>query len=129
MNAKNPKAEDVIAFADRSWGTPCPTCGTALLGHDAVLSLMLGFADGPVCAPCLARPLGRETVPFLEGAHQNVRRLACYRAGWAHADARLSAEGPWPEDRIPFRLRMPAPEEPEGDDDEDACQDLSLIHI
>lgn len=123
MERTNPKAEDVIAHADRCWGTECPRCGTVLIGHDAVLGLMLGFADEPLCACCIAKHVGREPMPFLENAYQSVCRLSCYRAGWAHSDARLAAAGPWPEERIPARLRMLSSEdddEPENDSEDDS---------
>lgn len=113
MNAMSPRAEDVVAHVDRCWDTGCARCAARLVGHDAVVGLMLGFGDDPWCLACLAARHGRERLPFLESAHQGVRRLACYRAGWRHADERLAAEGPWPEERIPSRLRMP----PDGDRD------------
>lgn len=114
MTRPTPRAEDVIAHLERTATRGCAGCGAELGGHAAVLGLMLGFADEPLCLDCLAARHGRERVEFLEAAHRNVRRLACYRAGWRHADRRLEAAGPWPEERLPSRLRMPA----EGDDDE-----------
>tara|TARA_R110002126_G_scaffold12416_8_gene54002 strand:- start:16912 stop:17541 length:630 start_codon:yes stop_codon:yes gene_type:complete len=116
LNRANPKAEDVMAYVDLCWGNDCAKCSLDLIGHDAVLSLMLGLADAPLCVACIAQSLGRDLVPFLESAHQNVARLACYRAGWARADKRLASEGPWPEDRMPSTLRMPIADAEEPDE-------------
>ncbi|MEM7305746.1 MAG: sulfurtransferase TusA family protein [Planctomycetota bacterium] len=117
MNRDSPRAEDVIAHVDRCRGTPCASCAIVLLGHDAVVGLLLGFADEPACIACLARRHGREPAVFLESAYRSIRQLACYRAGWRHADERLSSEGPWPGERIPARLRMPADEGAEPADE------------
>lgn len=119
MDRRNPLAEDVVAYVDECRGGECAICAQALLGHDAVLSLMLGFADAPLCAACIGGQLGREPTAFWEEAHRNVSRLPCYRAGWAYADRLLAAAGPWPEDRIPARLQMPAA-------DSDAPEDGTL---
>jgi len=111
------RAEAVIEEVDRRWGAPCAACGIDLIGHDVVLSLFLGSRSAPRCAACLALAYGREREAFLRGAAQNVRRLACYAAGWSHADARLAALGAWPEERMPSALRMAslAPDERERD--------------
>jgi len=117
MDRNSPKAEDVIAHVDRYWGAGCTSCSELLLGHDAVVGLLLGFADEPRCLTCLAQLHGHERAAFLDDAYSRVRRLACYRAGWRHADARLLAEGRWPEERLPARLRMPD-EEPDQPDEQ-----------
>jgi tRNA 2-thiouridine synthesizing protein A len=99
-------AAAVVREVDLRWDEPCAACGVGLLGHDVVLSLVLGFRAAPRCATCLASAHGRPTDEFLRSAAANVRRLACYRAGWEHADRRLEASGSWPEDRIPASLRL-----------------------
>ena len=53
---------------------------------------------------------------FLESAWRNLSRLACYRAGWRHSDARLAAQAPWPEARIPSRLRMDPDDDLDGEE-------------
>lgn len=112
-----PRAEDVVAFVDAVADRACARCALALVGHDAVLSLLLGFREAPRCARCLAQAHGGEPDDFLRRAARNVRLLDCYRAGWAHADRLLAAAGPWPEERIPAALRMDAlePSAPDAD--------------
>lgn len=120
------KAEDVIAFARSCEGIPCPRCGVPLIGHDAVIDLMLGFADELICSRCLARHLERDHDRFLENVHKSIARLPCYRAGWRDADERLAAAGEWPEDRIPKRLTMSeTDEETDLDDEEPEAHDFA----
>lgn len=100
------RAEEVVAYVDQQWEQACARCRAALLGQDAVLSLFLGFADGPSCCSCLARIHDRELAEFLRESVRRIRDLECYRAGWIHAERRLAANGPWPEERIPSSLRL-----------------------
>lgn len=105
-------AAAVVARVEESWGAPCARCSTDLIGHDVVMSLMLGFRDAPCCAACLAAAHGAEPASFLTRAAEHVRRLDCYRAGWVHADRRLDALERWPEERLPSALRAEAAEAP-----------------
>lgn len=102
-----PDAAQVVAWVEAHWGAPCASCGVALLGHDVVLSILLGSKDRLACAACLAAVVGVAPEAFLRDAAARVRRLDCYRAGWSHSDRRLEA-GSWPEARIPSALRMDA---------------------
>lgn len=126
MDRRNPKAEDVVAHVDETWGAPCSACERPLIGHEAVLGLMLGFSDEPLCAEHLAARHDREASEFLRSAQRNVARLACYRAGWRHSDERLSAAGDWPEDRIPSNLRMDVDDEDDDPEDEVDAERPSL---
>lgn len=117
-------AAAVISEVDARWDEPCVTCARGLIGHDVVLSLVLGFRDAARCAVCLAEAHGQPTAGFLQRAALNLRQLSCYRAGWIHADRRLAREVPWPEERVPIALRMdvhadmdePDPDEPDHDE-------------
>jgi len=101
------RAEDVIAAVEARWGSACAGCRVALIGHDVVVSMLMGFVDAPRCLACLAGGVGDELDPFVRRAHANVRRLACYGAGWRHSDRRLAAEvTPWPEARVAAALRL-----------------------
>ena len=115
-------AAAVVATVEERWGAPCARCSTDLIGHDVVMSLMLGFRDAPCCAACLAAAHGALPAPFLARAAEHVRRLACYRAGWVHADRRLDALERWPEERIPSALRA------EDDETRAAPADLDALH-
>lgn len=116
------RAEHVIAEVDARWGAPCGGCSVALIGHDVVLSLLMGLSGAPRCAACLASGVGDELLPFLRRAHANVRRLDCYGAGWRHSDRRVSRElGEWPEARIPGALRLDMDEMDADETNEDGA--------
>jgi len=101
------RAETVIAEVDAQWGVTCGGCANALLGHDVVLSMLMGLRARPRCADCLAKGVGDSREAFLQRAHASIQRLACYRAGWTHSDRRLADAGaPWPEERLPSALRL-----------------------
>jgi len=134
-------AASVIAEVLAHWGSPCARCRTPLVGHEVVMSLILGYKGEPSCADCLAAEYGRDTEQHVRLVAAHVRRLECYSEGWRHADARSRAEGAWPHPRIPSDITMPerdeieAPQqettmEPEHDAEFDAgdmgCGDLVL---
>jgi tRNA 2-thiouridine synthesizing protein A len=100
------RAETVIAEVEARWGATCGGCSVALIGHDVVLSILMGLRQAPRCIACLAASVGDELEPFTRRAHSNVRRLDCYGAGWRHSDRRLAAQGVWPEERVPAALRL-----------------------
>lgn len=111
------RAEHVIAEVDARRGTACGACAVALIGHDVVLSMLMGLRGAPRCIACLAAGVGDAVGPFLSRAHANVRRLDCYSAGWRHADRLLAAErAEWPESRVPAVLRLDVTEDEERDD-------------
>lgn len=100
------KAETVIAEVEARWGATCGGCSVTLIGHDVVLSMLMGLRQTPRCIACLAASVGDELEPFTRRAHSNLRRLECYGAGWRHSDRRLAALGAWPEERVPAALRL-----------------------
>lgn len=103
-------ADAVIAEVESHRGSPCDECAAPLLGHDVVIGLMLR-EQGRRCCDCLARRHARPAREFLVHARALVQRLDCFRAGWAHADRRLAAQGAWPEERFPRSLRLDSTEE------------------
>jgi len=113
-----------MAAVDARWGTPCAACEVALIGHEIVLSLVLGLGEKARCGGCLASGLGLDTAEFLTRGMENVRRLECYRAGWLHADRRLAREATWPEERMPSGLRLDLVEE-----DELAANELEAVPL
>lgn len=94
-------ADGVIAAAREQAGGACANCPEHLVGHDVVLSLLMGFKTSPMCTGCLAAGSGDQPEAHLRRAFESIRRLHCYRAGWRAATEWLRAEGRWPHPRIP----------------------------
>ena len=86
------RVDTVIAEVDARWGEPCSACSVPVLGHEVVLSLLVGRTGDARCGPCLADGVDREFDEFLRHALAHVQRLAGYRAAWIHSDRRLAAE-------------------------------------
>ena len=114
------RAEDVIAEVERQWAQPCAGCARGLIGHDIVISLLMGHKDRPHCAHCLAAATQRPLADFARHVRTNVSRLDCFRAGWQHADRRLRGTGDSAAGLWSFEFPM----ESEDSDDESP----ELIH-
>jgi tRNA 2-thiouridine synthesizing protein A len=110
-------ATTVISEIEARWGSACSDCGVPMIGHDIVLSLLTGRKAAPCCIGCLAREVGREPTEHLRLAAEHVRRLDCYRAGWAHSEARLRAQDGWPHPRVPATITMPPDDLDDTDED------------
>jgi tRNA 2-thiouridine synthesizing protein A len=109
-------AEVVVAAVESHWGATCGGCGTAMIGHDVVIGMLMGQSGAPRCTACLARALGDDLAVFQERARASVRRLGCHRAGWVHSDRRLARLPHWPEARWPAALRLDVLEDDLEDD-------------
>ena len=94
MNAEYPlRTEDVTSFVASSAGTLCRSCGRAICGHEALLSLVLGFKGAPRCLDCLASDSGRQPDELRLHVRAFARARDCLAAGWTWAD-REEAAGP-----------------------------------
>ncbi|MEZ5988376.1 MAG: sulfurtransferase TusA family protein [Planctomycetota bacterium] len=76
----------LVAAVRELSGEACATCGAPLCGHDAVLSIVLGYRRGARCHACLADAMGEEVASLVPRVYQYVSRRECYREGWAWAD-------------------------------------------
>lgn len=76
--------EDVAALS----GTPCAACAHPICGHEAVISIALGFKNAPRCLPCLATALDDNAVALRDHVIQHIRRRDCYLRGWLSASER-----------------------------------------
>lgn len=68
-------------------GKPCASCGWAICGHEALMSVMMGFQDAPRCAACLARALGVEPDGLRGGIRSSASARECFAAGWRWASS------------------------------------------
>ena len=56
------------------------------MGHDTVLSLLMGHKARPLCMACLARFSEEEPGDLVKRSHRHLARLDCYFAGWQYSD-------------------------------------------
>jgi len=79
-------------------GRPCAgECGHALCGHDALLSITLGYRPAPRCCGCLAAELQETRAELVRRSVAWISRRDCFYRGWLWASAH---EG-WPGVDLP----------------------------
>ena len=65
---------------------PCCGCGATLCGHEALMSLTMGFKDAPRCWPCLAAALAHEQEALRDHLFGHIAHRTCYHEGWMWAN-------------------------------------------
>jgi len=80
-------AETLIASLRRLRDARCPSCGVALCGHTALVSIAAGFKDAPRCEPCLADAFQRDAAEFRRHVVTYIRHRDCYFGAWEWATA------------------------------------------
>ena len=88
------RTDTVLLYLERAQGACCVGCGATVCGHEAVMSLAMGFKNKPRCLPCLAAGLAREPRELRDHLFAYVDHHECLRAGWDWAS---SHEGFEPE--------------------------------
>jgi tRNA 2-thiouridine synthesizing protein A len=65
---------------------PCTDCGDTICGHEALMSLVMGFKDAPRCWPCLASILEQNVEQLRDHLYTVIGRRSCYLEGWLWAN-------------------------------------------
>lgn len=81
------RAAAMIASVAPMVGVACAACARSLCGHDAVLSIVLGYKHRPRCSHCLAIELGEPQPELCERCLQWISRRECFVAAWHWASA------------------------------------------
>lgn len=68
-------------------GRPCTACARMICGHEAVISIVLGFKNATRCLPCFAAALKDEIGALRARLVQHIRHRDCYLHGWLMASA------------------------------------------
>lgn len=89
------RAVSLLRDLERLQGSRCARCAGSLCGHDGLFSLLLGFRDGPLCFPCLARFLNRAKAELRDHLRAWCAHRDCYREGWLEASRREGGGDPW----------------------------------
>ena len=64
----------------------CSSCGAVLCGHEALMSLTMGFKDAPRCWPCLASAMAHEREALRDHLFAHISHRQCYHEGWLWAN-------------------------------------------
>jgi tRNA 2-thiouridine synthesizing protein A len=72
----------------------CAACKGTICGHEALMSLTMGFKNEPRCWHCLADALGHSKEALRDRMASFIKSRLCYNEGWLWAN---QAEGIGPE--------------------------------
>ncbi len=75
-----------LADVERITATDCTDCRRPLCGHEAVITVLLGYKESPYCLSCVARALGETPARLRARAWQHIRRHDCFMLGWRRAN-------------------------------------------
>jgi tRNA 2-thiouridine synthesizing protein A len=64
----------------------CTDCDDSICGHEALMSLVMGFKDAPRCWPCLAGILEQNVEQLRDHLYTVIGRRSCYFEGWLWAN-------------------------------------------
>ncbi len=64
----------------------CGVCGQAICGHEALMSLTMGFKNAPQCAECLSTSLGHSRETLRDRLSSFITSRNCYNEGWLWAN-------------------------------------------
>jgi tRNA 2-thiouridine synthesizing protein A len=78
------KIEELLCDLKRLREYHC-ACGAAICGHEALMSLTMGFKDAPLCWSCLADTLGYEKEALRDHIFAYIRHRSCHYKGWQWA--------------------------------------------
>lgn len=78
------RTEDLVRVVTLSTGTGCARCRASICGHEAVMSVLLGFKKEPRCVVCIAHDLGRDADDIARQVGAQVRHRECFDAAWRH---------------------------------------------
>lgn len=80
------QAQAVLEDLARLRGRTCAACTAVLCGHDASMSLVMGFKNVARCAACLAAALGWGREEMRDHLLAYITRRRCHNAGWIWAN-------------------------------------------
>jgi tRNA 2-thiouridine synthesizing protein A len=64
----------------------CTVCSAAICGHEALMSLAMGFKSAPQCAACLSESLGHSKEALRDRLSSFITSRNCYNEGWLWAN-------------------------------------------
>jgi TusA-related sulfurtransferase len=98
----------------------CTSCGGAICGHEALMSLTMGFKNAPRCWHCLADALGHGRETLRDRLSSFIASRSCYNEGWLWANEEEGVDPGalpgclWPEHLAGNAKQCQAPEPVSG---------------
>jgi tRNA 2-thiouridine synthesizing protein A len=90
------------AQSDAAAAQPCCRCGTALCGHEALLTVVFGCRTAPRCSRCLAAEQHEDRAALLQRALAWIERRDCFLHVWRTASSREGTIGGDRPSCLPF---------------------------
>jgi tRNA 2-thiouridine synthesizing protein A len=90
----------------------CADCSAPICGHEALMSLTMGFKDAPRCWSCLAGAMGYEKEALRDRIFAHISHRSCHFEGWQWA----SREEGFESGALPSCLW---PDHPQGDNEQE----------
>ncbi len=79
------KIEELLCNLKQLRENVCAGCNAAICGHEALMSITMGFKDAPRCWSCLASALGYEKDSLRDHIFSYIRHRSCHYEGWRWA--------------------------------------------
>jgi tRNA 2-thiouridine synthesizing protein A len=79
------KIEELLCDLKQLRKNLCAGCGASICGHEALMSLTMGFKDAPRCWSCLAGALGYEKDALRDHIFAYIKHRSCHYEGWRWA--------------------------------------------
>jgi tRNA 2-thiouridine synthesizing protein A len=64
----------------------CGGCGSAVCGHETLMSLAMGFKDAPQCRDCLAATMATDRDVLRDHIFAYIKQRPCHYEGWLWAN-------------------------------------------
>ena len=80
------KIEELLRALKQLQEYICSGCGAAICGHEALMSLTMGFKDAPRCWSCLADALGYGKEALRDHIFAYIAHRSCHYEGWQWAN-------------------------------------------
>jgi len=79
------KIEELLCSLKQLRENHCAACGATICGHEALMSLAMGFKDAPQCWSCLAATLEYEKEALRDHIFAYITHRSCHHSGWQWA--------------------------------------------
>jgi tRNA 2-thiouridine synthesizing protein A len=80
------KIEALLCDLERLRQNQCADCGNSICGHEALMSVTMGYKDAPKCWACLDNVLGYGKEALRDQIFAYIKQRTCHYEGWRWAN-------------------------------------------